>query len=94
MNINIFCNYEVEMHTKGSNRVGFDEFEKFEETNTQIINGGSLLNILGVILSNNLLISLDIDIENQTIKCELFNPTTGEGEDTTYKIKMIGVSNE
>lgn len=89
MNINIYSEYKVRIHTKGSEIVAYDEFREFENTEIVIIDGGRLLEKLKKILENNWLSSLDIDSKKQTIKVETFNPMTGEGEDTTYEIKEI-----
>ena len=89
MDINIYCDYEVKMTDKGSQRVGYDEFQHFEEEYVKVINGSDLLKTLRIILGYDWVQSLDIDSKNQIIKIEIFNPTTGESEETTYEIKRI-----
>lgn len=50
MDINIYCDYEVKITDKGSQRVGYDEFQYFEEEYVKVINGGYLLKTLRIIL--------------------------------------------
>ena len=89
MNINIYCDYEIKITDIGSQKIGYDEFQHFEEKYVKVINGGSLLETLRIILESDWVQSLDIDSKNQIIKIEIFNPITGENSETTYEIKRI-----
>lgn len=89
MKIDIYSDFEVKMTTKGCTKVGFDEFENFEFEKEETLNGGELLSSLGITFMSDLTSNVLIDVENKTIKIELFNPTSGESEDVTYEIKKI-----
>lgn len=91
MDINIYSDYEIKMSSKGSQKVGHDEFQNYEDEKTLVVNGGQFFDALAITLSSNYVSSLYIDTKNNEIKVDVFDPMTGEAEQTTYEIKLVSI---
>ena len=88
LDINIYGKYEVFFYTKGSTQVGFDEFERYEYTDSRTFSGFDLITMLSRAMTSQGLMSMVI--KDKKIYMEFFNPTTGEGHDTVYTINEVG----
>lgn len=97
MNINIYEDYKIKITGKyynlsEENETIYDNiFVKDEIDKELILNGGELLDIIGVRLLDQH-ISEFVIVGNE-IHFETFNPNNGEGSSICYKIKESKVSN-
>ncbi len=90
MNICVYYNYKIEIHSHQSVRVGFDEFEKWEDDCTITRNGTELIDILKKHFECDWF--QDITFEKDKIKISYFNPMNGEGSD--YELKITPIKEE
>ena len=87
MNICIYGYYEIKIHSNQSVRVGFDEFEQWEDDCTIKRNGTELIDIIKSQLESEWF--QDITFDRDEIIISYFNPMNGEGSDYHYKITPI-----
>jgi hypothetical protein len=92
MNICIYGYYKIDIHSRQSVRVAFDDFEQWEEDCTIKRNGTELIDIIKSQLESAWF--QDITFNGDEIIISYFNPMTGEGSDYSYKITPISEDGE
>lgn len=85
MNINVYQDYEVKYTNKGSNLVGYNEFEReeFEQITTR--HGWEFVKWISRLCEDENFDS--IEIENNIIKISHFNPSSGEYNNYCFEFK-------
>lgn len=87
MDICIYGYYKIDIHSRQSVCVGFDDFEQWEDNCTIKRNGTELIDIIKKHLESDWF--QDIMFDGDKITISHFNPMTGEGSDYYYKITPI-----
>ena len=87
MNICIYGYYKIDIHSRQSVRVAFDDFEQWKEDCTIKRNGTELIELIKKCLEDNWFQA--ITFNDDEIIISYFNPMTGEGSDYYYKITPI-----
>lgn len=87
MDINIYSNYVVKMVNKGAYKNEMGDFTDFKNEETQTLNGGELLEVLSLVLQSGKIQA--VHITEETIRVEIFDYFTGEGEEAIYTITRI-----